>query len=123
MSFLAKIYAASDVVGEITNPLPTPYASLLGKPGGLVLFFTNVLRLVFVAAGIYALVNLLTAGFQYMTAGGDSKALTAAWARIWQSLLGLTIIVGSFALAAVFGYLIFGDAGFILNPKVYGPKL
>ncbi|MFZ5845726.1 MAG: hypothetical protein ACOY0S_04710 [Patescibacteria group bacterium] len=108
---------ASDVVGTIENKL-NPYGSY---NRGLVLLLSNVLRLVFVVAGIYAFVNLLIAGFQYMTAGGDSKALGAAWSRIWQSLLGLVIIVGSFALAALFGYLLFGDAGFILNPKVYGP--
>ncbi len=109
---------AKDIVGTITNPLSSSYG---GVNAGLIPFFTNILRLVFVGAGIYALVNLIIAGFQYMSAGGDTKLLTAAWARIWQTLLGLVIIVGSFALAALFGYLIFGDAGYILNPVIYGP--
>ncbi|MBI2405258.1 hypothetical protein HYV22_03720 [Candidatus Gottesmanbacteria bacterium] len=106
------------IVGTITNPLT--YGSALG--GGLILFFTNILRIFFVVAGMLALLNFMIAGFQYMTAAGDAKALQAAWDRIWQSLLGLILIVGSFALAALFGYLIFGDPGFILNPKIYGPK-
>lgn len=110
----------SNPFGTITNPLPK-YGSALGASGGLILFFTNILRLVFVVAGILAFLNFILAGFQYMTAAGDAKALSAAWARIWQSLLGLVILAGSFALAALFGYLIFGDAGFILNPKIYGP--
>lgn len=121
--FIQKVYAAvGDVVGTI-DPGDTfkPYGDVTTQGKGFALFFSNILRLVFVAAGIYALVNLITAGYQYMTAGGDTKALAAAWARIWQTLLGLVIIVGSFALSALFGYLIFGDAGFILNPKVYGP--
>ncbi len=120
-SFIQKVYAdASEVVGTI-NPGDTflPYGSL---GTGVMQFFTNILRLVFVGAGIYTFMNLITAGFQYMSAGGDVKALTAAWARIWQSLLGLLIIVGSFALASLFGYLFFGNPGFILNPKIYGPK-
>ncbi len=120
-SFIQKVYAdASEVVGTI-NPGDTflPYGSL---GTGVMQFFTNILRLVFVGAGIYTFMNLITAGFQYMSAGGDVKALTAAWARIWQSLLGLLIIVGSFALASLFGYLFFKDPGFILNPKIYGPK-
>jgi len=37
-----------------------------------------------------------------MTAAGDSKALGAAWNRIWNSLLGLVVVVGSFALAELF---------------------
>lgn len=110
---------ASSVIGTVTNPLAGSYGSV---NAGLIPFFTNLLRLVFVGAGIYTFFNLITAGFQYMSAGGDVKALTAAWARIWQTLVGLLIIVGSFALASLFGYLFFGDAGFILNPKIYGPK-
>jgi hypothetical protein len=82
---------------------------------------TNILRLVFVVAGIYAFINFILAGFQYMGAGGDAKAMNAAWSRIWQSMMGLVLIVGSFALAALFSQLFFGDASFILNPKLYGP--
>lgn len=109
---------ASSVIGTVNNPLSKSYG---GVNAGLIPFFTNLLRLMFVGAGIYALLNLVVAGFQYMSAGGDTKLLTAAWARIWQTLLGLVIIVGSFALAALFGYLIFSDAGYILNPVIYGP--
>lgn len=105
-----------DIVGSVTNPLA--YGSVTQ---GLLPFITNLIRLMFVGAGIYAFLNFIIAGYQYMSAGGDTKALTAAWARIWQSLLGLVIIVGSFALAALFGFLIFNDAGFILKPVIYGP--
>jgi len=31
------------------------------------------------------------------------------------------IMAGSFVLAALIGWLIFGDATAILNPKIYGP--
>lgn len=114
----ARLLAAAppEIVGTVTNPLV--YGNVTQ---GLVPFFTNLIRLMFVGAGIYAFLNFIIAGYQYMSAGGDTKALSAAWARIWQSLLGLVIIVGSFALAALFGYLIFGDAGFILKPVIYGP--
>ncbi len=108
-----------NIVGTVTNPLPSAYQGVTS--GGLVLFFTNILRLVFVAAGLFAFINIVIAGFQYMSAGGDSKAVGAAWSKIWQSLLGLVLVVGSFALAALFGYILFGDAGFILSPKIYGP--
>jgi hypothetical protein len=110
--------AASDIIGKVETPTKA-YPSLAG--GGLILFLTNILRLVFVAAGIFAFINLVIAGFQYMGAGGDAKQIAAAWARIWQSLLGLILVVASFALAALFGYILFGDAGFILSPKIYGP--
>lgn len=111
--------STSDIVGQVTNPLPHAYQGVTS--GGLVLFITNIIRFLFVAAGIFAFINLILAGFQYMSAGGDTKAMSQAFAKIWGSLLGLVIVVGSFALASLFGYLLFGDAGFILNPKIYGP--
>ncbi|MCX6791740.1 MAG: hypothetical protein NT149_01750 [Candidatus Gottesmanbacteria bacterium] len=109
----------TDIVGTVANPLPPAYQGIAS--GGLILFLTNILRLVFVAAGMFAFINLILAGFQFMGAGGDSKAIEKAWGKIWQSLMGLILVVGSFALAALFGYLLFGNAGFILNPKIYGP--
>ena len=108
------------IVGKVTNPLPGPYKSIAG--GGLILFFSNVLRLVFVAAGIFAFINFVIAGYQYMSAGGDTKALSAAWDRIWQSLVGLVFIVGSFAAAGLMGQLFFGHWSAILSPSIYGPK-
>lgn len=117
MKLLAQ---AGDIVGSIGSPLAnTGYGSI--QSGAVGMFITNILRLAFVAAGIYALFNFIIAGYSYMNAAGDSKKLSEAWSRIWQSLLGLVIIVGSFALASLFGYLIFNDAGFILNPTIYGP--
>ena len=109
--------AASIIGGTIDNPLPYKTAT----EGGLILFLSNILRVVFVIAGIYAFINFILAGFAYMTAGGDAKQLGAAWAKIWQSLLGLAIIVGAFAITALASYIIFGEAGYILNPKIYGP--
>lgn len=106
------------IVGSVQNPLEgTSYAGL----GGVGLFITNILRLFFVVAGIYALFNFIISGYSYMNAAGDSKKLSEAWSRIWQSLIGLVIIVGSFALISLFGYLIFGRADYILNPVIYGP--
>lgn len=119
---MEKIFAdATTIIGTVDNPLPTAYHGVTGNPSGLILFLTNILRLIFVAAGLFAFVNLILAGFQFMSAGGDAKAVGQAWAKIWQSLLGLVLVVGSFALAALVGYLLFGPGGSILSPKIYGP--
>jgi hypothetical protein len=109
----------SSIVGKINNPLPAAYGSI--QNGGLILFFTNILRFVFVIAGLIALVNIIYSGFLYMMAAGDPKKLADAWGRIWLSGVGLIIMVSSFAIAALFGYLIFGDAKFMLDPMLYGP--
>jgi hypothetical protein len=119
LSLIPKAYAqsVSDIVGKV-NPSVTPYGSVTT---GFTSLFNNILRLVFVVAGMYALINFILAGYTYMSAGGDSKQLTKAWDQIWQTILGLIVLAASFVLAGVFGYLIFGDAGYILHPVIYGP--
>lgn len=104
--------------GTITNPLP---GGSLGPGGGLIVLLNNILRLIFVVGGIYAFIRVVLAGLQFVDAGGDAKKIEAAWSSIWQSLMGLVIIVSSLAIAALAGLLLFGDASAILNPKIYGP--
>lgn len=112
-----------EIFGNIENPLKkisgNGYPGL--EEGGLIQFLNNLLRLVVMIGGVFAFLNLVLAGYGFMSAGEDPKAITRAWAKIWQSLVGLLLIVASFILAAIFGYLLFGDARAILQPKIYGP--
>jgi hypothetical protein len=75
-------------------------------------------KLLIIGAGIYALINLVLAGYAFMSAGDDAKKVAGAWAKIFQTLIGLAFAAGAFVLAAIFGQLIFGDPTFILNPKI-----
>ena len=108
------------IFGNINLPENFAYGDLAGK--GLVSFLNNLLKLVTLIAGIYALINIILAGFGYMSAGDDPKKLAAAGAKIWQSLVGLLIIAGALLLAAIFGWLLFGDPTFIINPRITGPS-
>jgi len=103
------------------NPPPgvSKYSGTAGE--GLFVFLNNLMKLIIVVAGLFALFNFIIAGYDYINAGGDSQKVSKAWEKIWQSLVGLLIAAGSFTLAAVFGKLIFGDWGAILTPKIYGP--
>jgi len=108
----------SDFFGTISPPENLKYSP---EPSGLVSLLNNILRLAIVVGGVYALLNFIIAGYQFMSSNGDPKLINLAWAKIWQSLVGLLIIVGSFALAGLLGYILFKDPMFILKPKVYGP--
>lgn len=112
-----------DIIGKIKVPEAIQSLSPEGSPSGLITLFNNILRLLIVIAGIYALLNFILAGYDFISAGGDPKKIDAAWAKIWQSLVGLLIIVISFLLAALIGKLLFGSADAILNPKIYGPGI
>ncbi|MBP8591025.1 hypothetical protein KBI33_00965 [Candidatus Shapirobacteria bacterium] len=106
------------IVGEITPPI-TSYPDI--EQGGLGSFLNNILKLVTTVAGLFALFNFIMAGYGYMSANGDEKKIQQAWAKIWQSLLGLVIVAASFLIAALAGWILFKDPTFIINPKIYGP--
>lgn len=105
-----------------TVSLPGPLSNYGQEPGpafGKLIQFG--LRALVVGAGIYALFNLVLAGYSFMGAGDDSKKVAGAWAQISQTLIGLAFSAGAFVLAALFGQLIFGDWSFILNPVIPEP--
>lgn len=100
--------------GTISNP--TKYESVQGQ--GLFTFLSNVLKFAAVAGGIYMIIQIVLAGFDYINAAGDSKKTETAWAKIWQSLVGLAIISAAFIIAGVIGRLTGIN---ILSPEIYGP--
>ncbi|OGJ15311.1 hypothetical protein A2585_03190 [Candidatus Nomurabacteria bacterium RIFOXYD1_FULL_39_12] len=79
------------------------------------------LRAMVVGAGIYALFNLVLAGYAFMSAGDDSKKVSGAWAQITQTIIGLAFSAGAFVIAALIGELLFNDAGFLLKPTIPTP--
>jgi hypothetical protein len=107
--------AATDIFGTI-NP-PSPIANIEGG-AGIGRLLNTIFKSLIVVAGVYALFNLIFAGYAFMSAGDDAKKVAGAWAKIWQSLLGLAIAAGAFVLAAIFGQLIFHQWDFILNPQI-----
>ncbi|MBN1168702.1 hypothetical protein JXA63_02310 [Candidatus Woesebacteria bacterium] len=75
-----------------------------------------------VIAGIYALINFIIAGYDFMSAGGDPGKVANAWSRIWQTIIGLIVSAGAFVIAAIVGWLVFGDWDFIINPVIPTPS-
>lgn len=107
--------------GQIAAPSPVAIYGGGDCGGGLIILITNLLRVGVVAAGIFSLFNLLTAGFQWITSNGESKAVQAAGNKIINTIIGLVIVAASFLLAAVLGILIFGNPNAILQPVLFGP--
>lgn len=111
--------------GAITNPFKqlSPGSDLANSTcgSGLILLGNNLLKTAIVVAGLYALWNFIAAGYGFMSAGDDSKAVGKAFSKFTQSLLGLLFVAGSFVLAAIFGFLILGDATAFISPVIYGP--
>ena len=110
-----------EIIGNVGAPFAT---QAWGEDlGGLAAFMNAIIKLVIVVAGLYAFFNLVMAGYAFMSAGDDPKKMTAAWSKIWQSILGLAIAAGSFVLAAIIGRLLYGPDGWnmLLQLQLFGP--
>lgn len=89
--------------------------------GGITDFISNIIKTLIVGAGIYAVFNLVLAGYAFMSSGDDPKKIQGAWAKIWQTLLGLTVAAGAFVLAGIFGKILFGNYNALIQIRVFGP--
>ncbi|OGC97658.1 hypothetical protein A2634_02975 [Candidatus Amesbacteria bacterium RIFCSPHIGHO2_01_FULL_48_32] len=113
---------------QILGPIDNPYCSGLssglcttGTGAGLYLILNSLVKFVIVIAGLYAFVNLITAGYTFISAGSEPKNVAKAWERIWQSLVGLLVVAGSFVLAGIFGWIIFGDVRALFTLRYFTP--
>lgn len=110
---------AENPLGNVTPPGPLGAGGAYDiNNGGIGNLLNLILKLLIVGGGIYALFNLVLAGYAFLGAGDDPKKVEGAWARIWQTAIGLLFMAGAFVLAAIFSQLIFGKWDFILNPSI-----
>lgn len=137
MSLIAKLLAqgqapAGAIFGDVTPPPGVNKFNDLAKVGGivdpsgnglgLILFVSNMIKVVVIIAGLFGVINIISAGFTFLGSAGSPKAIEEANQKLLYSLLGLMVIVGSFAIAAIVSVILFGDPGFILNPTIPGVK-
>lgn len=113
------------IVGSINTPehLSGGYGDVAGDNGGggLLGLVSNLVKLVIAVGGLWAFVNLLLAGFVYITSGDKPDELVKAHQRIYMSILGLVVMIGSFAITMIVSFLLYGNASTILNPVISGP--
>jgi hypothetical protein len=111
--------AGSSIFGTIEPPAGVDkYGDL--EQGGLILFASNGIRLATTVAGVWVMLNFILAGWKYISGADNSKSASEAAQMMTNSVIGLAIIVGSYTLAAIAGLVFFGDASYILNPKITG---
>lgn len=111
---------AQNPFGTVTVPQAVSnFGSQPGPAIGKLIQFG--LRALVVGAGVYALFNLVLAGYSFMSAGDDSKKVSGAWAQIYQTMIGLAVSAGAFVLAAIFGQLLFNNPLFLLQPSIPTP--
>jgi len=101
---------------------PPAFADRIQEHGGLLfVYINNFIKIIIVAAGMFALFNFITAGYTFITSGGNPDKVETAWAKIWQSALGLVVIALSFVLAGIAGLLLFKDPAYFLQFRIWTP--
>ena len=126
MSLIPKALAQeTSIFGEVSPPPGVAdydvVAHTAGYEFGLVLFLSNLIRIVTIAGGIFVMVNIIYSGWIYISSAGDASAHEKVANTVTYSVIGLAIIVASYAAAALAGIIFFGDAMFILSPNICGP--
>lgn len=100
---------------------PPPALEPYGESGGLIIFASNIIRLLIIAGGLIAVFNIIQAGFQFITQQGDPKTTENALRSLTMSVMGLALMVLAPAIAAIIGFVFFNDAMFILHPALTPP--
>ncbi|MEK7163966.1 MAG: hypothetical protein AAB768_02360 [Patescibacteria group bacterium] len=103
------------LLSQITNPVINPKIGNLDNfPGGfsatsfvLQKFLVNFIKLSFVIASVVFLFMLVWGGIEYISAGGDKERLGNSSKRITHALIGIVILLGSYALFKLIN-LVFG---------------
>lgn len=115
----------SSVVGAVKPPIGISEfdnrsgADSSGQQIGIIFFASNLLRLFATIAGIWAMFNIGMAGYMYITAMSDAGVTEKVKDKITMTVIGLAIIAGSYIIAGLIGLVMFGDATFIISPKLY----
>lgn len=76
---------------------------------------SSIIGFMTIAAGIWFMFEMLFAGYEWISAGGDAKKLETARERLTHGFMGLLIVVGAWALLAITGQFLGTDL-LITNP-------
>jgi TRAP-type C4-dicarboxylate transport system permease small subunit len=81
-------------------------------------FISRMIRLISLLAGLWSFVNIIVAGYTYITGQGNANSHEKVRNLVTMSVLGLFLIVLSYMVGGLIGLIFFGDASFILEPTI-----
>lgn len=88
LGLIATLLSPNDV-----TPATTKLAAVLSA----------VIGIITICAGFWFLLQILIAGFSYITAGGDKNKIQESQHKITNALIGMIIVIGAYALTALLG--------------------
>lgn len=102
--------------GDIANLGGGPSAA----SSAVVDIFSRILGVLTVVAGLWFIIQLITAAFDYINAGENEEQIRKVHQKLINNFVGLSIVVMVYALTAIIGRLVGLD---ILNPQRIIPGL
>ena len=107
-----------EIIGEID--VPKGVGSMNQEAGGIgvVLFISNMISFIIILGGLWALINIILAAFLYLTGGGKAETHSKVSSKFTMSVIGLLLMIVSYTVAALIGFLFYDNAGYILTPVI-----
>jgi len=90
-----SIYAASD---EIKNEALGSTVKNLGAGAGLAFYIGTLWKTMVTVGGLAFIIYLVWGGIEYLTSAGDKGRIDDASKKISSAVIGLAILVGSYAV-------------------------
>ncbi len=116
--FTTVFLFAADIFGTVNTPKEIANFGGGTSGGGLIIFVSNLIKVITIVAGLFGLINIISAGYTFLGSNGNPKAAEEAGNKLFMSFIGLMIIVGAFTITAIISLLLFGKADYILNPNI-----
>lgn len=90
-----------------------------GRDDIAILFFiSNLVVLLTVIAGLWSTINVILAGYTYITNNGKADSHEKVKNQIMMSVIGLIFILTAYTFAGILGIVLFGDASIFLKPVI-----
>ncbi len=89
---------AQNPLGTITPPANVPNPATADAPTFVAGFIRNGISLLILVSFIVMLIYTIIAGIRFITASGDEKAVSAAWSQIYMGMIGMVVVIASYAI-------------------------
>lgn len=94
-----KIFTGALIITAlITTGILMPFSQAKAEEKGFTDYTGDALKYSIVIAALLAVIMIIIGGFQYIMAAGNTSAIESAKNRIWQAILGLLLVIGSYLI-------------------------
>jgi threonine/homoserine/homoserine lactone efflux protein len=90
---MTQVYA-----NDIGNNAIPALVTAKGSGGGLAFYIATLWKTVITVGGLAFIIYLVWGGIEYLTSGGDKNKIADATTKITSSVIGVAILVASYAI-------------------------